>query len=186
VDYDVNVVGCDELAWKLEIPELYVFAYLIDGEASEGSTTHKFDPQLLSNYDTGSHNVDVTLYDTEYYEYPETLYSGFSLTRRTSWGSTFNAAEPVRKGSRFNIEGKLTRANWETNSYGRYAGARVTLQFKAKDSSTWRNVKGVSTDSYGWAKTSVEASKDGTWRYTFGGNSSSGAATSTTDYVDVR
>lgn len=185
VTYDVDMTGCDELAWSMGISSLYVYAYVIDGEASAADET--FDPSLLSNSDAGQHDAVVTMYDTEYSEYSETIYDGFTLTRRSTWGSSFNASpEPVKKGKYMKVSARLTRANWDTDRYTAYAGTRAMLQFKPKGSSTWRDFKGVTTNSYGYAKTAVKASKDGTWRYSFAGNSTSGAATSTTDFVDVR
>lgn len=188
VHYDVDVVGCEELAWKVEIPELFVFAYFIDdGSDPAPASEHRFDPSLMSNSYAGRHDVDVEMYDTDFSEYNEYVYDGFTVTRRTSWGSSFNASpEPVKQGEYIKMSARLTRANWDTDSYTGYAGIRATLQFLPKGSTTWRDYKSVTTDSRGYAKTSVKASKDGTWRLKFAGNSTSGAATSTTDFVDVR
>jgi hypothetical protein len=44
---------------------------------------------------------------------------------------TVNAApEPVAKGKKITVTGKLTRANWETKKYGGYGGRTVELQFR--------------------------------------------------------
>ncbi|MFJ8363552.1 hypothetical protein [Streptomyces sp. NPDC093984] len=101
---------------------------------------------------------------------------------------TANAApEPVAKGKTLTITGKLSRADWETlGGYHGYAGQKVQLQFRKAGASTYTNVKVVSTDSYGNLKTTVTASADGYWRYTFAGTSSTAPATAGGDFVDVR
>ncbi len=44
----------------------------------------------------------------------------------------------------------------------------------------------MKADSAGNLRTTVTASADGTWRWTFGETSTTGGATSTGDYVDVK
>ncbi|MFC9843999.1 hypothetical protein ACFWFF_16735 [Streptomyces sp. NPDC060223] len=101
---------------------------------------------------------------------------------------TANAApEPVAKGKTLTITGKLSRADWETlGGYHGYAGQKVNLQFRKKGTSTYKTVKTVTTSSSGSLKTTVKASADGYWRYTFAGSSTTAPVTSSGDYVDVR
>ncbi|MGP3985151.1 calcium-binding protein [Streptomyces sp. KR80] len=100
---------------------------------------------------------------------------------------TTNASpEPVAKGKTLIVTGKLSRANWETHTYKGYTNQSVTLQFRKAGTRTYSNVKTVTTNSYGGLKTSLTATYDGYWRYTFAGTSTTGAATSTSDYVDVQ
>ncbi|MGP3979651.1 DUF5707 domain-containing protein [Streptomyces sp. KR80] len=100
---------------------------------------------------------------------------------------TTNASpEPVAKGKSLTVTGKLTRANWETSTYKGYTNQSVTLQFRKSGSSTYSNVKTVTSNSYGDLKTTVTATYDGYWRYRFAGTSTTGSATSTSDYVDVQ
>ncbi|MFF3911758.1 calcium-binding protein [Streptomyces sp. NPDC001848] len=101
---------------------------------------------------------------------------------------TANASpEPVTRGRTLTVTGKLSRADWETpGSYHGYAGQKVQLQFRKAGASTYTTVKTVSTDSYGNAKTTVTASADGYWRYTFAGTSTAAPANAGGDFVDVR
>ncbi|MFF1724386.1 hypothetical protein [Streptomyces sviceus] len=100
---------------------------------------------------------------------------------------TVNASpEPVVKGKKITVTGKLTRADWATKKYGGYGGRSVTLQFRETGTSSFVTVKKVTTSSTGALKTTVTASKDGTWRWAYGGNDTTGAATSGGDHVDVR
>ncbi|MER5539469.1 hypothetical protein [Streptomyces mirabilis] len=95
--------------------------------------------------------------------------------------------EPVTKGKTLTITGKLSRADWETlGGYHGYAGQKVKLQFRKKGTSGYTTVKTVSTSSAGGLKTTVKASTDGYWRYAFTATSTTAAATSTGDFVDVR
>ncbi|MFE2290605.1 hypothetical protein [Streptomyces sp. NPDC059452] len=100
---------------------------------------------------------------------------------------TVNASpEPARKGKTITVTGRVTRANWDTHKYQGYAGRTVSLQFKAAGSSSYKTVKKAKSSSTGALKTTVKATVPGTWRWTYFGNTTSGAKSSTGDYVAVR
>jgi hypothetical protein len=100
---------------------------------------------------------------------------------------TVNAApEPVKKGKTITVTGKLSRANWEDHKYHGYTGQPVKLQFRKKNSSTYTTVKTIRTNSTGNLKTTVKASVDGYWRYSFAGTSTTPAITAAGDFVDVK
>ncbi|MFD9607285.1 calcium-binding protein [Streptomyces sp. NPDC059970] len=100
---------------------------------------------------------------------------------------TVNAApEPVKKGGTITVTGKLSRANWEDHAYHGYTGQAVKLQFRKKGSSTYTTVKTIKTNSTGTLKTTVKASVDGYWRYSFGGTSTTPAVSAAGDFVDVK
>jgi hypothetical protein len=100
---------------------------------------------------------------------------------------TVNAGpEPVYKGRTLTATGKLTRANWETNTYKGYTKQPVKLQFRKAGTSTYTTVKTVYSDSYGNVKATATASYDGYWRFRFEGTSTTPAVSATGDYVDVR
>ncbi|MFE7030299.1 hypothetical protein ACFU9Y_08300 [Streptomyces sp. NPDC057621] len=101
---------------------------------------------------------------------------------------TANAApEPVTKGKTLTVTGKLSRVDWETRGgYHGYSAQKVKLQFRKKGASAYTTVKTVTTDSSGNLKTTVKASTDGYWRYSFTATSTTAAANATGDYVDVR
>ncbi|GAX52383.1 hypothetical protein [Streptomyces olivochromogenes] len=101
--------------------------------------------------------------------------------------ATANASpEPVTKGKSITVTGKLTRANWSTKKYDAYSGRTVSLQFRAKGADTFKTVKKATTSSTGGLKVTVTASVDGSYRWVYSGNSTTGVATSAADYVDVR
>jgi hypothetical protein len=100
---------------------------------------------------------------------------------------TVNAApEPVKKGKTITVTGALTRADWQTGKYTGYTGQSVKLQFKKKGASAYTTVKTIKTSSTGALKTTVKASVDGTFRYSFAGTTTTPAVSATGDYVDVR
>lgn len=100
--------------------------------------------------------------------------------------ATVNASpEPVKKGKTLTVTGGITRADWVKHKYVGYAGQLAKLQFRKKGSTAFTTVKTVRTNSAGALKTTVKASVDGDWRWTFTGTSTTGAATSAVDYVDV-
>ncbi|MFJ5722327.1 calcium-binding protein [Streptomyces sp. NPDC093149] len=100
---------------------------------------------------------------------------------------TVNASpEPVKKGKTITVTGKLSRANWETNKYHGYANQSVKLQFRKKGSNTYSTVKTIKSNSTGNLKTTVTASTDGYFRYSFAGTATTPAVNATGDFVDVR
>ncbi|WP_053849498.1 DUF5707 domain-containing protein [Streptomyces sp. NRRL B-24085] len=100
---------------------------------------------------------------------------------------TANASpEPVKKGKTITVTGKLTRANWETRKYAGYSTQPVKLQFRKKDSDTYTTVKTVKTNSKGDLKTTVKATVDGYFRWSFAGTSTTPAVNAAGDFIDVK
>ncbi|MGX1955315.1 calcium-binding protein [Streptomyces anulatus] len=100
---------------------------------------------------------------------------------------TVNASpEPVKKGKTLTVTGKLTRANWDTKTYKGYTNQPVKLQFKKKGAKSYTTVKTIKTSSTGTLKTTVKASADGYWRYSFAGTSTTPAVSAAGDFVDVK
>lgn len=100
--------------------------------------------------------------------------------------TTDAAPEPVKKGKTLTVTGKLSRANWDTNKYAGYAAQPVKLQFRKKGSTTYTTLKTVKTSSTGVLKTTVTASADGYYRYTFAGTTTTPAVSAAGDFVDVQ
>ncbi|AYC40438.1 DUF5707 domain-containing protein [Streptomyces griseorubiginosus] len=96
------------------------------------------------------------------------------------------APEPVKKGKTITVTGKLTRANWETRKYTGYSTQPVKLQFRKKDSNTYTTVKTVKTNSKGDLKTTVKATVDGFYRWSFAGTSTTPAVNAAGDFIDVK
>ncbi|WP_030317894.1 DUF5707 domain-containing protein [Streptomyces sp. NRRL B-3229] len=94
--------------------------------------------------------------------------------------------EPVKKGKTITVTGKLTRANWETRKYTGYSTQPVKLQFRKKDSDTYTTVKTVKTNSKGDLKTTVKATVDGFYRWSFAGTSTTPAVNAAGDFIDVK
>ncbi|MFK0116680.1 hypothetical protein [Streptomyces sp. NPDC090994] len=100
---------------------------------------------------------------------------------------TVNASpEPVAKGKTLTVTGRATRADWVRHTYTGYAGKLAKLQFRKAGTSTYATVKTVRANSAGDLRTTVKASTDGYWRWTFGETSTTGGATAAGDYVDVK
>lgn len=107
------------------------------------------------------------------------------LQRKAGLG-TNATPEPVVKGKTLTVKGKLTRADWAKHAFTGYQGQKVTLQFKAKGAASYTTVKTVTSGTGGALSTTVKASKDGSYRFTFAGTSTTAAKTSAADYVDVK
>ncbi|MFG2784439.1 hypothetical protein ACGFY7_42265 [Streptomyces prunicolor] len=106
--------------------------------------------------------------------------------RRASQLTTDATPEPVKKGKTITVTGKLSRANWETHKNAGYSTQPVKLQFRKKGASTYTTVKTIKTSSTGTLKTTVKATADGYFRYSFAGTSTTPAVNATGDYVDVK
>ncbi|MFE5816704.1 DUF5707 domain-containing protein [Streptomyces sp. NPDC056479] len=116
-------------------------------------------------------------------------WNDFQTTHRVQRYSklTVNASpEPVKKGRTITATGKLSRANWEDFKYHGYTNQSVKLQFRKKDSSTYTTVKTIKSNSTGELKTTVTASTDGYFRYSFAGTTTTPAINATGDFVDVQ
>ncbi|MFF3578322.1 hypothetical protein [Streptomyces mirabilis] len=111
---------------------------------------------------------------------------GTTQIKRAAKLTTDATPEPVKKGKTLTVKGALTRADWETSKYSGYTGQPVALQFKAKGATAYKTVKTVTSGSKGALTTTVKASADGSYRYSFAGTTTTGAATATGDYVDVK
>ncbi|MFD8739708.1 hypothetical protein ACFV06_33020, partial [Streptomyces sp. NPDC059618] len=94
--------------------------------------------------------------------------------------------EPVKKGGTLTVKGKLTRADWDSATYTGFKGQPAALQFKAKGATAYKTVKTVTSGTAGALTTTVKASADGTYRFTFAGTTTTGSATATGDYIDVK
>ncbi|MFF0308505.1 hypothetical protein ACFYSC_13805 [Streptosporangium sp. NPDC004379] len=96
----------------------------------------------------------------------------------------FNAwPEPVRKGGRLNVNGRLLvdgRHGWHG-----YADRTVDILFRADGSSRWEKVGSDRTDRYGRFSESGTAERSGTWRAVFAGGHDVERAYSGTDHVRV-
>ncbi|MEU6066226.1 MULTISPECIES: hypothetical protein [Streptomyces] len=99
---------------------------------------------------------------------------------------TVNATpEPAVQGKTLTVKGSLTRADWETGKYSGYTGQQAVLQFRAAGTSTYKDVRTVTSGTAGALSTTVKASKSGYFRYVFAGTATTGAAKAAGDYVKV-
>jgi hypothetical protein len=184
--FAVQVTGCEVADWLVYVKRLDVFAYPDEPSAS-------LSPKGLTNSDAGPGYAVYGALGAD--EDPDdddagiTQETTFSLLRRSTWESTFNATpEPVKKDARITVKGTLTRVSWNGKkkaTYGAYADRAVDIQFQAPGTTTWTTIKSVKTGKTGKVSSTVKALTTGTWRLHFKGNSVTGAANSKTDKVVV-
>jgi hypothetical protein len=111
---------------------------------------------------------------------------GKTLVQRNSKLTVNASPEPVKKGKTITVTGKLSRANWETHKYAGYTNQPVKLQFRKKGTSTYTTLKTITSNSTGNLSTTVKATADGYFRYSFAGTSTTPAVSATGDFVDVQ
>lgn len=169
--------------WYISTPDDYFFFVYKDNP--KDTITVPYD-----NDDAGSTAADVTVYDQALNS--EKRRFTFRLLRHTRWTSLNASPEPVKKGRDVTITASLQRADWDKDAYVRFGGSaqRATVQFKAKGSTTWTNVKRVGFTSTGRVSTKLAAKgttgRDGSYRIHIAGTSTYSTAVSKADYVDVR
>ncbi|GCB47876.1 calcium-binding protein [Streptomyces sp. NL15-2K] len=151
--------------------------------------TLTFDPQggsaINGNSAAGTWRLSTLVSAHDYDYIHRDAATTFKVQRHSTL--TVNASpEPVKKGKAITVTGKLSRANWEDNKYHGYTNQPVKLQFRKKGSNTYTTVKTIKSNSTGNLKTTVTASTDGYFRYSFAGTSTTPAVNATGDFVDVR
>ena len=172
--FNVLTSGCIKGAWSLTIGPRNVF-----------STSPQETFSYPSNTKAGNHDVVAKAFSSDYTSGTEvTLRNAFHLKRADRWAS-FNAGPGrVKRGSAITVQGKLYRANWDTNRYERHASQYVKVQFRTPTGS-YVTVKTVKTNAYGGVKTKVTARRSGFWRLVYFGNTISSSAASNGDGVKV-
>jgi hypothetical protein len=146
--------------------------YPADGELLNSDAGTWSAAGLALNYETGDEKVQGGL--------------GKTLVQRYSKLTVNASPEPVKKGKTITVTGKLSRANWEDNKYHGYTSQPVKLQYRKAGTNTYTTVKTIKTNSTGNLSTTVKATADGFFRYSFAGTSTTPAVNATGDYVDVR
>ncbi|MGW0631905.1 hypothetical protein [Streptomyces sp. NPDC002758] len=111
---------------------------------------------------------------------------GTIAIRRQAKLTTDATPEPVKKGGTITVSGKLTRANWESGTYVALGGQSVKLQFRKNGTTTYTTLKTITSSSTGALKTTVTASVDGYYRYSFAGIATTSSVSATGDFVDVQ
>ncbi|GGU93002.1 hypothetical protein GCM10010260_29750 [Streptomyces filipinensis] len=94
--------------------------------------------------------------------------------------------EPVQKGKAITVTGRLKRADWNAGTYSGYSGQKALLQYRKKGSRTYTTLKTVTSGTGGSLKTTVKATADGYYRFSFAASTTTAASTSAGDYVDVK
>ncbi len=147
-----------------------------------------FDPSVwdMYNREAGAWKVAAEVYFKDD-DGGDTDDEGLTVHVKRNSRLTVNASpEPVAKGKTITVTGKVTRANWETRKYASYGGRLVSLQFKASGATSYTTVKKVYANSSGDLRTTVTASRTGTWRWAYYGNTTTGPSTSSGDNVVVQ
>ncbi|MFE2378014.1 hypothetical protein [Streptomyces sp. NPDC059398] len=139
------------------------------------------DPNDLAG--TWQVNATVQAKDGDYWIHDSLAHFDF---KRASTLTTDATPEPVAKGARLTVRGKLSRANWNDLKYHGYTKQNVKLQFKKTGASGYSTVRTVKTSSTGTLSTTVTATASGTWRWAFSGTHTTMAITSAGDEVKLR
>ncbi|WP_435283254.1 calcium-binding protein [Streptomyces koelreuteriae] len=188
---DAGIQGAD--AFTLEGPD---FGFEMTGKptcrASSSTTSTctasvKVDPKVdyLTNASAGTWYVDAWI-DANDGDFVWKEKAGSFKFQRASQLTVNASPEPVKKGKTITVTGKLSRANWETLKYAGYTSQSVQLQFRKKGSNTYSTLKTIKSNSTGELKTTVKASVDGYFRYSFAGTTTTPAVNAAGDFVDVK
>ncbi|MER7577776.1 calcium-binding protein [Streptomyces sp. NPDC126514] len=137
----------------------------------------------LQNADAGTWHLYVNALARDR-DYHRKTAASVSLQRAST--VTANAApRPVRKGEPLTITGALSRVSWNDSTYHRYPHQAARLQFRTSNGS-YTTIKTITANSTGSLKTTVTANRDGYWRYSYAGNTTTAATNAPGDYIDVQ
>ncbi|MGW0822128.1 calcium-binding protein [Streptomyces sp. NPDC002845] len=106
--------------------------------------------------------------------------------QRLSRLSANASPEPVKKGKTITVKGRLTRANWATDTFVGFGGQKVKLQFKKKGATSFTTLKTITGATGGYLKTTVTANVDGSYRFYYPGNYTTAPKASAADFIDVQ
>ncbi|MEU8616347.1 calcium-binding protein [Streptomyces sp. NPDC048623] len=158
------------------------------GTVKTCSRTFTFDPRsdVIYNSLAGRNGwwayVQVEAQDGDY---ASGDFPSVGLRRQTAL--TMDAGpEPVRKGTTLTASGRLTAANWDTNTWTALSGQSVQLQYCTYPCTGYTTVRTVTTNSTGYLKASLTASADGYWRWYYPATTWAQPRISNADFVDVR
>ncbi len=177
---------CSPSAWRVTLHPYTGSSKTV--VATDLSSVASFDPKTFGNTDAGKHASGAVAYVERADGSAMQITVPFTVARAATFGKTLNATpEPVKKGKKITVRATLKRISWTKKMpYVTYSKQPVALQFEAKGAKTFKTVKTVKTIAGGKFSTTVTASKSGTWRVSYAGNSTTGSAVSTTDAVTVK
>jgi hypothetical protein len=184
--YKNNGCAVSKVETDLFAPARYVDTLTMERLSTSGGVSTwevgaRINPGAFPNSDAGTWHTSI--YAT--YGSANTNDDGatFKLVRAAAL-STNATPEPVRKGRTITVKGTLSRANWDTARYDGYSGRTVRLQFRTAAGS-YKTIKTVVSATGGQLKTTVRVTRDGCFRYVYGGNSVTSSVRSKADCVHV-
>lgn len=128
-------------------------------------------------------NATVQAKDGDYWIYDRlALYK----VKRAAQLTTDATPEPVAKGAKLTINGKLSRANWEDLKYHGFTGQEVKLQYRPAGAAHYSTVKTVKTGAAGKLSTKVTVTSAGSWRWYFPGTTTTARVVSVGDAVTLK
>ncbi|MEU3527496.1 calcium-binding protein [Streptomyces sp. NPDC038707] len=159
----------------------------VNATTSTCTASVKIDPKTdyLTNKSAGTWYVDAWI-DANDDDYIWKEKAGSFSFRRAAKLTANATPEPVKKGNTITVTGALTRANWESLKYGGYGAQSVKLQYSKKSTTGYTTVKTIKADAKGNLKTTVKATADGYYRFSYAGSSTTGAVNSAADFIDVK
>jgi hypothetical protein len=175
--FGVSTTGCTRTSWSVMESEF-------DFYVSKSSPQHTFNP--WNNAEAGTKDVIVSATNADYSSRERVFANGLKLLRATQWQSgSFNAGpEPVQRGGKVTLRGRLIVADWSTDRYVPHAGIRVDVQFRTP-TGTYRTVASTTTASDGWARVSVATPGTGIWRLSYAGSSVAAPSAAVGDTVQM-
>lgn len=177
VAFNVTASRCTLRYWELSLGPTDIYTY---------ATRPKVLVAPTRAMTAGPKDVVVTTCDGEFVCQDSLLTKAFAFKRRTTWQtrSVDASPEPAHSGRTLTLRGRLLVVNWKAGRYVGYGGRSVAVEFRTLTGS-YTHVKTLVTDSNGWARTTVTATRSGAWRLRYGGNPGAGPATAVGDTVQA-
>ena len=170
-----RTTGCTVSYWNIRGGDYAFYAH-------KSVPQQRFAP--TSNAATKPMSVLVTVHNPDYDYRTKTFPRRFTLKRHTQWDAFDASPEPVKKGAKITIRGRLRVVDWSKRTYVGYSGRGISVEFRTA-TGAYKRIRTATTGTGGYLSTTVTASTDGNWRLRYGGNSIAGASTVAGDFVDV-
>lgn len=139
------------------------------------------DPAYLRNSDAGRWSTHLHATGSTRTERPG---PGFRIVRASRLSVDATTEHP-RRGAAVPVRGVLTRADWDAGRYVAHRQQKLTLQFRTVKG-RYADVGTARTDDRGRVRSTVKATVDGCYRWSYAGTGTTAAVTTKGDCIDVR
>jgi hypothetical protein len=171
-----SISGCTVQGWNLSSSSSF---YTFDSNPEA-----VFYPPFSNS--VKAEDVVASAYNEDFEVTNRIFNNAFTIKRNILLDNVNATPEPVRKGAKITIKGRLRIADWTNDRYVGLTKKGVTLESRPLKGGEFVRVKSATTGTGGNVTASVTAGSDRCYRFHYSGASDAPAKNSAADCVDVR